>query len=111
MKRVAMPVADSRISNRIDCSSNFLIASIENGVINKRELVHLVDASLPAKLKMWNQYEVNVLICDGIPQFYLNQLTDSPFQVIPWICGEVEDVLQQYVKGTLTNQDKTSVRE
>ena len=43
----------------------------------------------------------DVLICDGITEMYKNQLADRNIKVIPWIKGEIEEVLKQYLNGEL----------
>jgi predicted Fe-Mo cluster-binding NifX family protein len=108
MQTIAVPIVGNRISNRLDCSENILLVSIEKGVIKKRETIRFVQANPTAKINMLVQLGVDVLICDGITEFYSNKLQNSPIQVIPWISGEVEEVLAQYLEGKLPKNKVTS---
>jgi len=103
MKTIAITIFGNRISNRIDCCETVLLVSIEKGVIKKREKVHLVQTNPSMKLDMLIELGVDVLICNGITRFCSNKLSDSNIEVIPWISGEVEEVLTQYREGRLTN--------
>ena len=45
-----------------------------------------------------------MLICDGITEFCSNQLANTPIQVIPWVSGEVEEVLANYLAGEFSKE-------
>lgn len=101
MKRIAIPVFENRISNRLDCSENIFLYSVDRDKIENHEIARLVQASPSAKLNMLLELGIDVLICNGITDFYSRKLSESKIQVIPWISGEVEDVLYHYLKGKL----------
>lgn len=112
MTTIAIPIFENRISNRLDCSENILFISIENGVVKKRQTFHWALAKPLEKINSLIHLGVNVLICDGITEFYSSQLKNTPIQVIPWVSGEVDDVLAQYLEGKLSaNQTLTSKGE
>ena len=92
---IAIPFFRNRISNRLDCSENFLIVTIEDGDIKKRRNIRLVHNKPSALACILKEFEIDILICNGITDFYLNKLDNMPFQIIPWIWGDVEDVLNQ----------------
>jgi predicted Fe-Mo cluster-binding NifX family protein len=46
---------------------------------------------------------VQVLICGGLTESHTNMLQGSGIRVIPWVQGEIEDVLTRFVRGTLEN--------
>ena len=101
--QLAIPFFGNRISNRLDCSENFLFVSIENGIIIKCKKIRVLQKKPSALVNILNQLEVDVLICDGITEFYAQQLDNAHIQVIPWISGEVEDVMNKYLSGKLIN--------
>ena len=103
--QLAIPFFGNRISNRLDCSENFLFVSIQNGMIKKCKKIRVVQKKPSALVNILNQLEVDVLICDGITEFYAQQLENAHIQVIPWISGEVENVLSKYLEGKLIIPD------
>jgi len=105
MENIALTFFGNRISNRLDCSQNVLLVSIEKGNIKKRDVVHLMQTTLSEKLNMLTQLKVDVLICNGITRFCSNKLSSSNIQVIAWVNGDVEEVLAQYLQEKLVNQN------
>jgi predicted Fe-Mo cluster-binding NifX family protein len=102
MKRIAIPVFENRISNRLDCSEHILLYFIEKDKIESYETLRLIQSSSSAKLSKLLELGIDVLICNGITDFYSRKLSESNVQVIPWIRGEVKEVICQYMNGELT---------
>ena len=105
MKKIAIPVYGDRISNRLDCSENIMLITVENGVIKKRETIRLVPSNLSTRINMFLILEIDVLICNGITKFYSHKLNDSNIKVIPWISGEIEETLTRYLEGKLITKN------
>lgn len=105
MKRIAIPVYENRISNRLDCSENINLYTIENDKIDSVKNVILAQKSATAKLNMLLDLGIDVLICNGITEFYYRKLSKSNIKVIPWVSGEVEEVIDQYLKGMFISLD------
>lgn len=101
MKRIAIPVFGDRISNRVDCSNNILMVCVEDGEIKIREKIHLLQMNPSLKLNTLVDLGIDVLICNGITDFYSRRLSESNVQVIPWISGKVDEVLAWYLEGKL----------
>jgi predicted Fe-Mo cluster-binding NifX family protein len=106
MKTIAIPVFGNRISNRLDSSENVLLVAIENDVIKKRESYYWALANPLEKIDMLRQFGVEVLICDGITEFCSNQLANTPIEVIPWVSGEIEDILIEYLAGQFSKESR-----
>ncbi|MBN1467051.1 NifB/NifX family molybdenum-iron cluster-binding protein [candidate division KSB1 bacterium] len=106
MKQIAIPVFEDRISNRLDCCENLLLVSVEAGEIKKRDKIHLLQTDPFANLKTMIDLGVDVLICNGITDFYSQRLRENHIEVIPWISGEVEQVLALYVEKKLLTRRK-----
>jgi len=101
MKTLAMPIFESRISNRLDYSENVLPVSVDNAAIRKRESYCWARLNPLEKIDLLKRLRVDVLICDGITEFYAHQFENSPIQVIAWVSGEVEEVLTRYLEDKL----------
>ncbi len=98
MKLVAIPALRSRISPRLDLAEHVLLAKIEKGSVCEREDVRLFQTSPFELIKMLKQLEVDVLICGGLTEVCMNKLNASEMDVIPWIKGELEEVLKDYLE-------------
>ena len=99
--KIAIPFFRNRVSNRLDSSESFLIVSVKKGVIESRNKIRLLHSEPVMMLNILTQLDINVLICGGITKYYAKHFTRLQFEVIPWITGEVEDVLDLYLQGRL----------
>lgn len=110
--KVAIPVFGNRVSSRLDCSESILLVSIEDGTIVRRQETRWTHVNPLEKIRLLAQEGVGVLICGGLTETCANMLHDTGIEVIPWVRGEVEVVLFQFMKGTLrttTSQQKNRI--
>lgn len=111
MKQIAIPVFEDRISNRLDCCEHLLLVSIEQDTIKKREFIRLLDNNPFAKLKTMIDLGIDVMICNGITDFYSQRLLENNVKVIPWISGNVDAVLKQYLENRLFSEKTQNIKE
>ena len=102
MKIVAVPIFGTRISSRLDCADNLMLYTTSGLNIQDREKIRLVSNNALDKIQIISSVKPDVIICDGITEMYKNQLEERKIKVIPWIRGEVEEILVQYLKGELS---------
>jgi predicted Fe-Mo cluster-binding NifX family protein len=101
MKTIAITVFGTRVSSRLDCTEGVLLVTIADCAVEKREQVRLVQTNPLEKINTLLQLGIDVLICGGVPEIYANKLRNSGVQVIPWVRGEAEEVLSQFLAGKL----------
>lgn len=101
IQKIAIPVFGNRVSSRLDCAESILLVSIEDGKIVRRQETQWTHVNPLAKIRMLVQEGVEVLICGGLTETCANMLHDTDIEVIPWVRGEVEQVLVQFTEGTL----------
>lgn len=104
MKRIAIPVFGDRISNRIDCCEEFMLFTVEKRKIRKTEILCIRQMDPLSRLNRLLDLRVDVLICNGITEFYLHKLGFSEMIIIPWISGKIQDVLKRYLSGNLSSK-------
>lgn len=98
---IAIPVFDTRISSRLDCSENVLVVSVDQGRIEKREVIRLLSSNPLDKVNDLIQLGVDVVICGGITDICFNRLKNSHINVIPWLRGDADEILTQFLEGKL----------
>lgn len=97
--KVAITVWEDRISPVFDSSRKLLIAEIKDTRITNRSHV-LFDPEFPSSLaKTLGALEVPVLICGAVSQMPANVLTAGGIDLVPFITGQVEHVLNVYAQG------------
>lgn len=100
--KVAIPLFTNRVSPHFDFAEKALIAKVENGEVIAREQFSLINLNTIRRGALLREHGVDVVICGGISTFSVRLLLENGMQVIPMVAGEVEDVLNQFVKGHLS---------
>jgi predicted Fe-Mo cluster-binding NifX family protein len=101
MYTIAISVFGSRVSVRLDSTEYIMLFSVENGFIKDREKVYLYQTNPLGKINKIKKLMPNILICGGLTETYKNMLLENNIKIVPWICGDTEDVLSQYLAGKL----------
>lgn len=97
--KVAVTVWEDRISPVFDASRRLLIAEIQSRQIANRSYI-VFDPGEPTRLaKSLSGIDVHVLICGAISRVPATLMNNAGITLIPFITGEVEQVLVAYAKG------------
>jgi predicted Fe-Mo cluster-binding NifX family protein len=107
-RKIAVAVYQDRISSRLDCSENILLLTFVQGKIVGRQQMRLLYSDPMDRIRLLVREEVQLVICGGITRTYASMLHDANIEVIPWVQGRVDEVLREFVAGTL--QGATSRR-
>lgn len=111
MVRVAIPVFGGRISNRLDCSERFVLATVDAGRVASRESIRWVRTGPTSLITLLIDMGVDVLICNGITGFISRRLARTGIRVIPWVSGDADTVLDRFARGQLPGDDTSSETE
>lgn len=101
--RIAIPSWQGRISPVFDVAKTLLLVDVDGSRElgrNERRVVH-VDPL--ARARGVAELGANVLICGAISWPLEMALTSAGVRVIPQTCGPVDDVLEAFLRGQLTN--------
>ncbi len=101
--KVALPVWNSRISPLFDTARNLLVAEVEEGDVLSRAEVRFEEYYPPRRVNKLVKLGVNTLICGAISRQFAAMLIGSGITIVPWMSGLVEDVLQAYLEGRLSD--------
>lgn len=99
--RVAIPTWNGRVSPVFDTASRLLVVEVgPEGQYNRYE-TDISDQSLPSKVMRLTGLAVDTLICGAISRPLASMITAAGIELIPWISGQVEEVLQAFLRGAL----------
>lgn len=110
MKTIAITVFGTRVSSRLDYAEGVLLVTLDGNAIKNREQVRLVQTNPWEKINTLLQLGIDVLICGGVPDIYANKLRDSGMQLVPWVRGEAEEVLSNFLAGKLSKREAVQQR-
>jgi len=105
--KIAIPVWEDSVSNAFDFAHRLLLVEIQNNKEVNRLEVPLEVHSLPQRAGQLKSLGVDVLICGAISQALANMVTASGIQVLPYVTGRVDDILQGYLTGQLVQPQFT----
>jgi len=101
MGRIAIPRWNGRVSPVFDTASRLLVVEVgEEGECSRFE-TDISEHFLPSKSIRLTGLGVDTLICGAISRPLAYMITTAGIKLIPWISGQVEDVLQAFITGTL----------
>lgn len=99
--KVAIPIWNGSVSSVFDFAHKLLLLDIENGREINRLEISLSPESVPQRAGRLKDLGVNVLVCGAISQALANMVTASGIQVLPYVTGRFDDILQAYLTGQL----------
>jgi len=101
--KIAIPLFGTRVSPRFTCTDQFLLVEVEKGEIVLREIIPVSDSHPLRCTRTLVDQGVDILICGGINRFSEQQLNFHNIKVFSWIAGEVDEVLENFLKGDLVS--------
>ena len=105
--KIAIPLWNDCVSNVFDFAHRLLLVDIENGKEINRSEIELKADSLLQRAGRLKSLEADVLVCGAISRALAQMVTASGIQVLPYVTGRVDDVLQAYLTGQLVRPQFT----
>lgn len=99
MSIILVPVFNNRISSRIDCTECFNLVKINNNEIESVEKLKIVANNQIEKLNSIVSLNPDVVICNGLTEYYAHELSKNNIKVMSWIRGDFDDVVNKVVNG------------
>ena len=99
--KIAIPVYGDHVSNVFDFAHRLLLVDIGKGKETKRCEIALQNKLLVQRAVQLKSLEVNLLICGAISQELATMVISSGVEILPFVTGNVEDVLAAYTAGQL----------
>ena len=101
--KIAIPMFNSRVSPRFDFASKVMVATVDKGEVVEREIYSLNDLNPIRRSSLLSDLGVNVILCGGISSFSQRLINANAIEIIPMVQGEIEEVLDLFIKGNLTS--------
>jgi len=99
--KVAIAVWQGNISSVFDFAHTLLLVELEDGVEKRREEIWLPEQTGPERTARLRQLGADVLICGAISRALAYMLAASDIEVLPFVTGSTEQVLDAYKTGEL----------
>lgn len=103
--KVAVPVYGEFVSNVFDFAHRLLLVDIENGKEADRSEIALESGLLSERALRLSELKVDVLICGAISQELAAMVLSAGIQVLPFVTGNVDDVIHAFTSGELSRPE------
>lgn len=98
---IAIPIWNDRVSTVFDFAVRILLVEIKNDKEISRSQILLESQSLSQRVGQLKKLNVDILICGAISRELAGLAKTSEIQVLPYITGSVNDILDAYRTGQL----------
>jgi predicted Fe-Mo cluster-binding NifX family protein len=99
--RIAIPIWQSRVSPVFDVAGRLLLVDVADGCETARSEEAMAETLLPNKARRLKDLSVDVLICGAVSRPLALLIGQAGITVIPWVAGDVNDVLAGYLQDGL----------
>jgi len=102
--KIAIPQWQGQVSTVFDFAGKLLLIDVDGQKEIDRSQIDLPEEPMPQRAARLKNLGVDVLICGAIsrPLAFMN--TGAGIELLPYVTGPVDDVLNAYLAGELTEQ-------
>ena len=105
--KIALPVWQGQVSSVFDFAHKLLVIELKSGGETDCQEIVLVEQSGPERATMLKQLGVGVLICGAISRPLAEMINGSGIQVLPFVKGSAEQIMNAYKTGQLSQPQYT----
>jgi predicted Fe-Mo cluster-binding NifX family protein len=105
LTQIAVPNCQGRVSPVLDTAVRLLVVTRRRGEELERKEFVLTPLPPEALARSVADLRVNVLLCAALSESLLRLLEQSGVQVVPHVCGDIEDILRAYCCGRLSQPE------
>ena len=105
--KVALPVWQGHVSSVFDFAHKLLVIELDNEGEKGRQEIVLVEQSDPERVTTLKQLGIGVLICGAISRPLAELINASGIQVLPFVTGSTEHIVNAYKTGQLSQPQYT----
>jgi len=100
--RIAVPVLRGRVSPLLDAARNLLVVELEGDRETTRFEEQLEGADAPERAGRISGLGCDWVICGAVSPAVAFMLASRGVRLIPWVAGDVEEVISAFAQGRLT---------
>lgn len=105
--KVALPVWQGHVSSVFDFAHKLLVIELDNEREKGRQEIVLVEQNDLVKVTMLKKLGIGVLICGAISKPLAEMINASGIQVLPFVTGSTEHIINAYKTGQLSQPQYT----
>lgn len=99
--KVAMPIFGKSVAPCFEYSATIIIFTTKDKQVMHQTRFTLQSQQSLDRVRLLRDQNVNILICGGIQDRFEDLITASGIQVIPWVSGTAENLIDCFIRGEL----------
>ena len=101
--KVAIPIWENRVSPVMDTASQLMLLEFDQSDSFSRQVLEIPALHMIHKIEFIRSTEINLLICGAISQAMFRMIAALGIEIIPFIRGNIDEVIKAYIHGQLHN--------
>jgi len=98
---LALAAYDNRISSLLETANRFVVLDMPINITSSKKIVAISDFTLPYLMQLLHNNHIAILICGAINGCLYRAICAMEIQVIPWITGNVDDIINAFKNNSL----------
>ncbi len=99
--KISISVLDNRVAPVFDVSKSFMIFEVSDEKVLNKGTFSLNTIGCNEIIEKLKKDGVGIIICGAVSGQLLNSLDLSGIKLIPWISGQVDDIVKAYRENRL----------
>lgn len=88
----------------MDEARKFIVMTLNDGTISERTVIEINEQSAFIRIERLKEMGVTVLLCGALSDVLARFILDREIQLYSWLNGTIDEVIEQYINGTLPNK-------
>ena len=97
--KIAISVWENRVSPLFDAAGHILLVRESDREIIEQENISVESLTLFQRVALLKKLKIDLFVCGGITLPILENIRSLPVLTIPYICGNVDCILDALLKG------------
>lgn len=102
--KIAIPIWNGKVSSVFDFARRMVVIELDDGRETARREIVLESEDITRRTAELQRAEIDVLICGAVSRPLANIIRSCGMEVIPFVTGSVDQILDAYLKGQLNQQ-------
>jgi len=98
---IALAAYQDRIASLFESSEKFVIINSPSYDIKHAKSINVSNNALTELVQLLKTNNIEILICGAIRGYVRQQLESQNIKVIPWITGDIQNVVQAFLSNNL----------
>jgi len=98
---LALAAYENRIASLLETANRLVMVDLPSKNFKSPKIINVFDFTLPNLIQLLHSNHVTILICGAINGCMFRSVESLGIKVIPWITGNIDDVIAAYKNNTL----------